>query len=327
MKSRDIPFVVAGTESIISGSQPDLLDVKALVTATETTLRPHKAAHALTQQANRNGVHTYTVQHGFENVGLTYFDDLQTSASVEFASHTIFTWGPIAKLHPEARSETKARCIPVGCCKLLEQSRHLPAPGNRSRFIAVFENIHWLRYNETYRAQFLSDLDRTARRFPETTFFIKPHPAGKWLTSRFDGVLPQAENIIIANPDDPQWIPYTSAEVIGLADGVITTPSTVALDAARLGCPVAVIAYNLSLAEYRPLTLIRSTKDWEGFLQSLEHPRETEVLKRNASEFLDAVLIPGDAVGRILSQILGDVQGTFSRGAAPVLSSGGSHSE
>lgn len=315
---RAIPFDVAGTEEIIAGDRPDLQNVAAVVTATETTLRPHKAAHALTQRANRVGTHTYTVQHGFENVGLTYFDALQTSAMVEFASENIFIWGPIAKLHPEVRPETRARCIPVGCCKALERRSGLPKPGSGERFVAVFENIHWLRYDDEYRARFLSDLTHTAESFPDTTFFVKPHPAGKWLTSRYKGNLPQAENLIIADPDDPQWASCTSSEAIGWADGVITTPSTTALDAARLGCPVAVIAYQEPLMQYRPLMQIQSSEHWGDFVRRLEHQTDLAALKRNASEFLDANLIPGNAAGRIIERILGDIRGGLPPKVVPM---------
>jgi hypothetical protein len=308
LTSRQIPFEIAGTEEIIAGNQPNLHGVVAVVTATETTLRPHKAAHSLTQRANSLGIPTYTLQHGFENVGLTYFDEFQTSTMVEFASQTIFTWGPIGTLHREVRPETQARCVPVGCCKSLERSTTLPRPGGRSRLIAVFENIHWLRYDDMYRRRFLSDLTHAARCFPDTTFLIKPHPGGKWLTSRYTGDLPGAENLIIANPDDAAWARYTTVDLIGFADGVITTPSTVALDSARLGCPVAVVAYQLALAEYTPLNLLRSTDDWKDFVRSLENQGEITALKQNASDFLDAILIPGDAAGRIIDRIVADTR-------------------
>lgn len=311
LTSRQVPFDIAASKDIILGDRPELHGVVAVVTATETTLRPHAAAHALTNRANRLGIPTYTLQHGFENVGLTYFDEIQTSTIVEFASQTIFTWGPIEKLHPEIRPETKKRCIPVGCSKSLDQSTSLSKPGGRSRFIAVFENVHWLRYDDTYRSSFLSDLERIARSFPDTTLFVKPHPGGKWMTSRYTGDLPQLENLIIANPEEPKWAGYTGSDLIAIADGVITTPSTVALDSARLGCPVAVVAYQLPLVEYAPLSLIRSSGDWEKFLRCLEQQGGIAALKQNASEFLDANLIPGDAAGRIIDRIAADIRRTL----------------
>jgi hypothetical protein len=164
----------------------------------------------------------------------------------------------------------------------------MPRSDNRAHLVAVFENIHWLRYSDSYRASFLSDVEQVALGFPDITFLLKPHPAGKWLTKRYQGRLPQAENLIIADPDDPKCARYTSADWIKLADGVITTPSTVALDAVRLGFPVGVIAYDFPPEEYRPLTLIRSTNHWN--------------LKQNGSKFLDAVVVPGDAVGRIITR-------------------------
>jgi len=308
LRSRGIPFVTVQTDAILSGEQPDLQDVSAVITATETTLRPHKAAHALTQRANGRGIWTYTVQHGFENVGLTYFDEMQTSAMVEFASQYIFVWGSIERLHPEVRPETRNRCLPVGCCKAIDPSgSKFPKPDNRARLIAVFENIHWLRYNDNYRANFVSDVEQMALEFPDITFVIKPHPAGKWITKRYQGRLPQAENLIIANPEDPQWAPYSSADLIRAADGVITTPSTIALDAVRLECPVGLIAYDLLLQEYGPLARIRSTADWRGFLESLKQPSKVQALKQRGSDFLDLAVVPGNAAERIVNRVLEDI--------------------
>jgi len=323
LTSRNLPFESVTSKDIIMGSWPKLDGIVSVVTATETTLRPHAAAHALTKRANSLGIPTYTLQHGFENVGLTYFDETQTSMMVEFASGTIFTWGPIEKLHPEIRKETRDRCTPVGCTKSIDRSTRLPKPGGRARLIAVFENVHWHRYDDTYRSSFLSDLEHAARSFPGTTFFVKPHPGGKWMTSRYTGDLPRLENLIIANPDDASWARYTASDLIAIADGVITTPSTVALDSARFGCPVAVVAYLLPLVEYAPLCLIRSSGDWEEFLRRLEHEGGISALKQNASEFLDANLIAGDASGRIIDRIAADIRRTLPSTASrqPELSS------
>jgi hypothetical protein len=46
---------------------------------------------------------------------------------------------------------------------------------------------------------------------------------------------------------------------------VITTPSTVALDAALARKPVAVVAYGHDLPAFQPLPLLQSAADWIGF--------------------------------------------------------------
>jgi hypothetical protein len=305
-----IEFEITRHDEIISGKRPRLRAIDAIVSASESTANPHRAAHILTNRANAKGLRTYTIQHGFENIGLTYFDQIHNSESIRFASHRIFTWCPTERLHTEVPEETRRKCLPVGCCKELGMALHdLARPGSREFLIGVFENLHWHRYENKYRDCFLSDLTETARRFPNTTFLLKPHPAGRWLTQRYKGPLPDLENIIVANPSDPNWEPYTGPIIVRMADGIITTPSTVALDAARFGRPVAITGYDLRLKNYEPLPVLRSTKDWESFVNQL-YSDSTDTggeLTASISLFLKDALVPGDACRRILDYISNDI--------------------
>jgi hypothetical protein len=187
--------------------------------------------------------------------------------------------------------------------------RDLVRPGSHQRLVGVFENLHWHRYDENYRNSFLADLVATARNFKETTFLLKPHPAGRWLTQRYKGPLPDLENIIVANPSDPNWKAYTGPIIVGMADGVITTPSTIALDAARSGRPVAITGYELRLKNYEPLPVLRSRKDWESFINQLYSDRADTGAELAAliSSFLKDALVPGDACRRILDHISNDI--------------------
>lgn len=308
LRSHRIQFEVIRHDEIISGQRPQLRAIDALVSASESTANPHRAAHMLTNRANAKGLRTYTIQHGFENIGLTYFDQIHNSENIRFASHRIFTWCPTERLHTEVPEETRRKCLPVGCCKELGMDlQDLAKPGSRKLLVGVFENLHWHRYDENYRNRFLADLIETARNFKETTFLLKPHPAGRWLTQRYKGPLPDLENIIVANPGDPNWKEYTGPIIVGMADGVITTPSTVALDAARCGRPVAITGYDLRLKNYEPLPVLRSTKDWEGFVNQLYSPDRRKELTAVISSFLKDALVPGDACRRILDCISNDI--------------------
>ena len=71
-----IPFSKVSRLGVLTRLEPNLTGVKAVITASETTASPHKAAYTLTKRANRAGIFTYTLQHGFENIGLTYFDEV-----------------------------------------------------------------------------------------------------------------------------------------------------------------------------------------------------------------------------------------------------------
>ncbi len=297
--------------AVIGGMQPNLKGVQALITASESTCGPHRAAHALTKRANRAGIHTFTLQHGFENVGLTYFDQDYSAANTRFASQTIFLWGDRSTLHPAVPEETRRKCISVGCPKY-----SFPAEGNpafshsRRRLVVVFENLHWTRYDDTYRKRFIQDVHRLAQQCPDMTLLVKPHHAGLWLTHKATEGLPEADNLVIADPSQPRWETFTAPALLPLADAVITTPSTVALDAARAPCPVAVVGYHLALDIYQPLPILKQSQDWIGWLQGLNQSEKRDMALRQGQEFVKARVKPGDAVSRIIQQTTGVIPQT-----------------
>jgi hypothetical protein len=315
------PHFVAALEEVIEGQRPFLGGVSAVLTASETSLNPHRAARALTNRANAAGLRTYTVQHGFDNIGLTYFDHIQTPAMVDFASSRILTWGPLHRLHRDANPETRRRCVPVGCPKHVARPVEVPRRWAQDHVVAVFENLHWHRYSEGYAQRFLEDLISTAERFPDRCFLVKPHPAGRWLTGRYRGPRPQAPNLVIANPEDPSWIEHTPSALYGIAESVITTPSTVALDAARSGVPVAVTAYGMELSEYAPVTLLESAEDWADFVRGVRDPEGRALVEDRGRRFTEAATIEGDAVERILDLIVQDLRSSrgFSEGDGAVV--------
>jgi hypothetical protein len=283
-----------------------LLDgISALITATESSARPHAAAHALTAAAKGRGIPTFTLQHGFENVGLTWFDHVHTPANTQFLSDAILTWGPTSLLDERADPSTRARCLPVGCFKELLPARgRLQRPSGRERFVAVLENLHWHRFDDAYRERFLADLAAAARVQPDTTWFVRPHPAGAFLTSRFRGELPRAPNLVIADPNSPEWRQWQGPELFAIADLVITTPSTVALDAARCGTPVAVVGYGQDLTRYAPLPVITSADDWTRFADVTRRASERSEIIGLGARFVARVTTTGDAAARAIDQVL-----------------------
>src|SRR5690606_19399123 len=80
-----------------------------LITAAETSLDAHRVAHALTTIANRNGLRTASIQHGYEAPGLTLYD-----ADADVASQVVFTWRERAALPEAMPEELRQRCIGVG---------------------------------------------------------------------------------------------------------------------------------------------------------------------------------------------------------------------
>ncbi len=298
---------VLNHKAVVAGLQPSLRGIKAVVTASESTANAHKGPHTLTQSANQKGIATYTMQHGFDNVGVTYFDEEYPVGRIMFASQTFFTWGSVRDLPAEIPAATKAKCVAVGCPKFIDSpfarikaDRLLDYPPTNA-LIVVFENLHWSRYSDDYRQQFLQDLECSAIAHPQVTFLVKPHHTGLWLTQRYQGQVPVADNLIVADPKDPKWEAFTAPALIEIADAVLTTPSTVAVDAARSHCPVAVVAYDLHLPRYEPLPLLRNGKDWQRFVCQLTEPRENNLAR--VEGFLRDRLIPGDAVGKMAAHI------------------------
>lgn len=111
---------------------------------------------------------------------------------------------------------------------------------------------------------------------------------------------------MIADPLDQKWESYTANQLLGRLDAVITTPSTVALDAARARKPVAVVGYGLDLSIYSPLPVISDARQWDEFVQQVKSVASRQVLVDLAEEFVTRKLYPGNAVSRILETIVRD---------------------
>ncbi|MGE5271354.1 MAG: hypothetical protein ACM3JG_16965 [Thiohalocapsa sp.] len=227
---------------------------------------------AVTRAAKAAGLTTFTIQHGFENIGLTYADD-RYGLEVSFASEHIFIWGPASGLPAWVSPQTRRRVISVGLTKPVPQpeSLVLPSASNWARTIGIFENLHWERFSPRYRDGFSDQLAEIVRQFPDVLFVVKPHHAGRWLIDNPDFV-PAAANLLLIDPRDPAWQRHTAPALLPALDAAITTPSTVAIDAAKAGRPVAVVANDLALPIYEPLPLLRRTDDWRRFLDGLAQP-------------------------------------------------------
>jgi small ligand-binding sensory domain FIST len=94
---------------------------------------------------------------------------------------------------------------------------------------------------------------------------------------------------------------------MGHLQAIITSPSTVAIDAARQQLPVAVVAHQLHLANYDPLTLIRSGADWQAFVESALDAASREALVRHGCRFIGRTLLPDGAAERIVIDMMAHV--------------------
>lgn len=277
----------------------------ALLSVTETNLNPHRFTHQLTKLANSAGLFTATMQHGYENVGLNYSDDVHDIQQIEFAASQIYIWGNQETLHANIPQQTLKKCFPIGCPKPASAKpiclQDLLPTGQS--IIGIFENLHWHRYSDEYRNFFLEGLLNIAEAFPHIYFLVKPHNAGMWLTSRYQGEKLKMSNLIIIDPKDTQWVNITAPQLFEHLIAVITTPSTIALDAARAKIPCAVVTQKLSLENYEPLPLIHQLEDWNTFTSQVLESGGHETLKEKSCEFVNRVLLPENAAQRIIQHI------------------------
>lgn len=270
----------------------------AAVTASDGPGPGARHAAAFVRAANAAGIPTFNLQHGLDNSGLTFGPPPQSGT--QFNARFVLTWGGFERLSAAADAVTRAKVIPTGCPKSrmrAEDAADFPLAGRR--FIAVFENLHWWRYSNAYRNRFVEDLIEAARAMPDLIFVLKPHMGGRWFT-RTNAERPLPDNLIVADPGLLQWRRFSADSFLAHAAGIITTPSTIALDAARYELPTALVGYGITAENYAPLFRIDAAADWRVFLEQV---RTGGYDMSKARQFRDAAMVPGDAVARTLQAI------------------------
>jgi hypothetical protein len=283
LKAHGFAYEIVSRKRAIAGSEPSLEGVGAFISATTTDQAAHRVGHGLSLKADRLGIPTFTVQHGLENLGLTYRDAVHSS-KVTMASRFIFAWQRPGAAPPWLSTQTWEKLIgsgPTTAPRL--PATPLPMPRRLSerswrKKVFVFENLHWHRYSTIERQQLLEDFKAAAAAMPDCLFAVKPHGAGRWVSSHRTQI-DMLDNVLIIDPLDPRWRVYAAPDLIEHADVVITTPSTVTLDGARAGRNVGVLAQRPEQAEfYAPLPAICSPADWRSLI---DEPVGPAVFERN----------------------------------------------
>lgn len=284
-------------DAVLCGAAPALEGWEALLTASESTSPSHRFGHTLARRSRGAGLVTFTMQHGLENIGLTYRGD----GDYDFASDWIFTWGDPATLPDWVAESVRVRCIGAGRPEASGPAsipKPLPIdPSDQRPIVAVFENLHWQRYDDSYRRRFLSDLAATVRKRENMHFVLRPHPAGLF-TAKYPPDL-ALKNFTVADPRVASWSPIEAKDLIAKAAAAVTTPSTIALDAARQSRTFAVARYDLDLEAYAPAPMLDSAEDWLHFLDGALNRRNDESL----IAFRQRHHLEGDASAAILSAI------------------------
>ncbi len=254
--------------------QDNLTDPRWLENATilfcpsESSAVSHNLTHQLSSTANEYGVRTFTIQNGFEQAGLTFQDP--DVGVCKFNSKTIFTWQKRSSLPHFISDDVRARCVGVG--RLVPQAARrytkLTAPIIDHFDVAIFENLHWGRYDQAYRDAFLEWCSRIALDFPSYRVLLQPHPAGRW-TDRHRSDQPFPENLTVTKYQGRAYDFEQTAAVLASVTRVISSPSTILVDAAEAGCAVAVAVHGAEEnSDYSPIRNLRNYEDWKAFLSA-----------------------------------------------------------
>ncbi|MFK7731865.1 MAG: glycosyltransferase [Pseudomonadales bacterium] len=266
-KNCELTPIVLEREELLASSPAAIDGADLVFLASETNLGPHRVAHHIANEAARKNIPAVTFQHGLENEGLTYFGE---NKAVKFASKKIVVWNDLPSSMANITRETRNKCLPIGIFRSTESRAFPSAMRERlpcDRFIGVFENLHWERYSDYYRSEFLHNLITTARSNADCCFLVKPHPAGQWfaLSDRVPYDLPP--NVVTIDNTDDEWKHISGTQLVRFVDAVITTPSTIAIDAAIAKVPIAVVAQSMgTLDMYSGLDMLHHAEDWNEFV-------------------------------------------------------------
>ena len=297
LRANALRFHYVRRNEVTAGRAPSLAGVAAVLTASESTHPAHAAGHALARRARAAGLRTYVLQHGLENVGLFGWE----AKAATFASEAIFCWFPAASIPSDLDPATAAKLVHVGRCTPRGGWRRT---GGKPFDLGVFENLHWDRYSDTDRESFRLGLLAAGGAKPPIRILVRPHPAGGW----GDGIsheLAQFPNITPALAAAGRTGVASGVDLLQGVRRVITTPSTIALDAALAGVQVAVATDGGAV--YAPLQQVRTPQDWTVFASGrMDDPLALD-------QFRSRVLVEGDAAPRIVERLHGDLVAHLGR--------------
>ncbi|MFN7166892.1 MAG: glycosyltransferase [Pannonibacter sp.] len=284
-----------------------LRNATALFCPSESDLPAHAIPHWLTKIANQCSVRTYTSQHGLSNIALT--DPGTKDAAI--ASGTIFTWNEPSTLPDWVEPSIRQRSIATGritdpSAKALKNLRSLD---RRPERIGIFENLHWSAYSDGFRSAFKTMITALAERHPDTKFVIMPHPAGLW-SVKFIKTAGLPTNLTIANPASREHLDETGINALASVDRVLTTPSSIAADAACIGLPAIILApENFDLSLFQGLKFVRSAEEASAAL--FDTP--IDVLNAGTNAFLAASMLEAtDAAERAVRIMFPSMPGAAS---------------
>lgn len=288
---RDIKYVAMKQSLAWKEDYPFFENAKYFLSGSESNLPPHKTAYKLTEIANRQGVQTFTFQHGIENIGLNY-SHKSFKAPVEFASDRVFTW---STENPVCVSPEKL--VVLGTFKRPRSKQNLKKKLDlcNTKVISIFENLHWDRYSEDYRDKFLAFLSEATEKNPDFLFFLKPHPAGRWFDQRANISLEKKNFKLVTKENFPEI--SGAQDLISISDLVLSTPSTVCLDAAIDGAKVGLLSFGDKFEFYSELEQVSNCSDLDRMLknfswETIENFKSSSIKSEDVAKFFVEKYLP-----------------------------------
>ena len=240
-----------------------------LVAAAESNLSAHNVTHDIFRAAPPSFV-TFTVQHGFEGVGILQNreHDLAHGRGVTFAADVVCGWMEgerLTSMLPSQRSKLHVTGSPA----LLQMNYREPEETRAGNGL-VCENLHSVRLNVSgdFKTSFMDVFNGFcgALADEERSVTLRPHPGGQYVLKN---KVPLPENVQLNNA------PIYKVDLTQFTYG-ISAPSSVLIDMVLAGIPVGVwrdASGRMDAGNYDGLTELSTLSDWLDFSREAEaHP-------------------------------------------------------
>lgn len=304
------------TEGIAAMESWGDLENSLVVTATEgLTTMTHLMGSLLLIEARKRGARTLSLQHG-----------MSTPRTFTPAAAVLGAWdeGSVQTLQSLELDDSHVRVDCVGSPKFLDALLAPSSAALRNRlgdFTAAYEktilialNMHWNVHlhgtDDTY-----DWIVRTAHENSGTLFLLRPHPDD---ASSYEGRADKLpSNVMIVDEMLLLSIDWPVARLVRAVDGVLTTYSTLVIDAAAAGKPVALLPHKSSGAAHCDVFLPASNPWTEG-ASEIPVLSDEEWAKGHLPEALSgSSLVSHDGITRYFQPSLSSLERIAQVGRSP----------
>lgn len=253
---------------------------EVLVTAIDSTATPtHLINSAIVEHARAQGIPTFQLQHGIwphaqfpapntfqcdhllawsSDYEKPFLIDTATTPMVETPRHQVHNLGcPRFDVYAQPSSPPIAEMLGDWTQKY-------------DHSVLVATNLHWPMHS--LGSKVLPQLFRTARKMPRTLFLCKLHPVHDFPEA---DLVKLPENVVVIDEFVSLYADLATPRLTVACDAVICTLSTVALEAALAGKPVAILETG-NANRYEGMSTVPISSLTETIQSLLAQPSETD---------------------------------------------------